>query len=441
MRVLLVQTQSVEGPSSERVYPLGIVLLAGQARGAGFETAVLDMNIESDPYGALKEKILDFKPEVVGLSLRNIDPLGNRLTSLVIPFVATARMATTLAPEATIISGGTGFSLFPARIMDEVQSIAYGLVGEGEKSFVRLLASLPNPPADLPGLCFRKGGRITVNPPAADLDMYAYEPAERNILDPLLYSGINSYVPAIGIEGKRGCPFGCSYCVYPALQGRLMRCRPPASVVDEIELLHKEYGISSFHFTDPVLNVPEGHLEGICEEILRRKLRIRWDGFMRENMLDEAKTALYEKAGCECFSFSPDGLCNQALSVLGKGLAEADVLKAARLAARTDVLSVYHFMVNVPGETEQTVARGMEMIEELYHIHSPKRNLGTIVLNNIRILPGTQMEAVARNDGAITPDEDLLYPTYYNPPPFRSLRYRMESLHFCRNVMTWQGLE
>ena len=290
MRVLLVQTQSVEGPSSERVYPLGIVLLAGQARKAGFETAVLDMNIEPDPYRALKERILDFKPEVVGLSLRNIDPLGNRLTSLVIPFVAAARMATALAPEAAIIAGGTGFSLFPARIMDEVQSIAYGLVGEGEKSFVRLLASLPNPPADLPGLCFRKGGRITVNPPAADLDMSAYAPAERNILDPLLYSGINSYVPAIGIEGKRGCPFGCSYCVYPALQGRLMRCRPPTSVVDEMELLHKEYGISSFHFTDPVLNVPEGHLEGICEEILRRKLRIRWDGFMRENMLDDAKT-------------------------------------------------------------------------------------------------------------------------------------------------------
>ena len=441
MRVLLVQTQSVEGPSSERVYPLGIVLLAGLARGAGFEAAVLDMNIESDPYGALKEKILDFRPEVVGLSLRNIDPLGNRLTSLVIPFMAAARMTAALAPEAAIIAGGTGFSLFPARIMEEAQSVSYGLVGEGEKSFVRLLASLPDPPTDLPGLCFRKGGQVTVNPPAADFDMCAYAPAERNILDPLLYSGINSYVPAIGIEGKRGCPFGCSYCVYPALQGRVMRSRPSTSVVDEIELLHKEYGVSSFHFTDPVLNVPKGHLEGICEEILRRKLKIRWVGFMRENMLDDAKVALYEKAGCECFSFSPDGLCNQALSVLGKGLDEADVLKAARLAARTDVLSVYHFMVNVPGETEQTVARGMEMIEELYSIHSPKKNLGTIVLNNIRILPGTQIEALARKDGALTPDEDLLYPTYYNPPPYRSLRYRMESLHFCRNVMTWQGLE
>ncbi len=441
MRILMVQTPSVEGLSSERVYPLGIVILAGIAKCAGFDAAVFDMNLHVDPFGALKERLLAFQPDVVGLSLRNIDPLGNKQTSLVIPFVTAARMVAGLLPNARILAGGTGFSLFPERIMREVPEIAYGLVGEAEDTFPRLLASLDSPPRSLGGLCHRNAGRIVTNPPSKDLDMSAYTPADRHILDPSAYAGINSYVPAMGIESKRGCPYACSYCVYPALQGKKLRSRPPASIVDEMEFLNKEYGIKSFHFTDPVLNIPEGHLEGICAEILRRKLAVRWDGFMRENMLNAKNVALYEKAGCECFSFSPDGLCNQALQALGKRLEEADVLDAAKLVAQTDVVAVYHFMVNVPGETDATVSRGMEMVEELYRIHNKKKNLGTIVLNNIRILPGAPIEATARAAGVIGPGTDLLYPTYYNPPPYESLRYRMETLHFCKNVLTWQGIE
>lgn len=57
------------------------------------------------------------------------------------------------------------------------------------------------------------------------------------------------------------------------------------------------------------------------------------------------------------FSFSPDGLCQEALDVLGKQETEEDILKAARLAASRDALSVYHFMVNVPGENERTVKK------------------------------------------------------------------------------------
>lgn len=440
MRILMLQTQSVEGASSERVYPIGIVLLGGLLKKEGHEVSILDMNLPCDPFLELKERLLDFHPEVVGLSLRNIDPLGNKSTSLVPPFVATARIVSSLAPDACIVAGGTGFSLFPERLMKEVPEIRYGFVGEAEETLPMLIGSLQNPPR-LKGLCYRKGGKIKTVPPSRDFDMTAYSVPDRRLLDPSSYADINAYVPAIGIETKRGCPFTCSYCVYPKLQGRRLRCRPPVAVVDEMEALHKEYGIGSFHFTDPVLNIPQDHLEEICLEILRRKLKVRWDGFLRENLLDERNVALFEKAGCECFSFSPDGLCSQSLQVLGKRMKESDILKAAALAAGTDVLSVYHFMVNVPGENEETCKRGINLIERLYELHDRKRNLGTIVLNNIRILPGTPIGERAREEGILRPGTDLLYPTYYNPPPFDTLRYRLETLHFCKNVFLWQGIQ
>ena len=440
MRVLMIQTPSVEDISQERVYPIGIVLLASGLQGCGHEVSILDMNLEKDPYGALKERLLTFQPEAIGLSLRNIDPLGNKTSSLISPFIVTVRMIATVLPQAWLIVGGTGFSLFPERLMLDLPELDYGIVGEAEVTFPTLLRFIDNPPL-LPGLCRREGLKVQVSPPATNFDMADYVPANRLLLNPALYKGLNNYVPTIGIEAKRGCVLNCAYCVYPQLQGKRFRCRPTAAVVDEMETLHKDYGIESFHFTDPVLNVPRGHLEGICEEILRRKLKLRWDGFMREDQLNEKNVALFERAGCECFSFSPDGLCQESLDVLGKNLSEAQILKAASLVAQTDTVSVYHFMVNVPGETEKTCEKSIRFVERLYELHSKKKNLGTIILNNIRILPGTAIEGMARANGVIDAETDLLYPTYYNPKPFNTFRYKLETLQQCRNVFMWQGVD
>lgn len=437
MRTLLVQTPSVEGFSQEKVYPIGIVTLATHLKKAGYEIELMDMNIELDQFGALKEKLLNYRPEVVGLSLRNIDPLANKTSSLVPPFVVIAKMVAALLPEVWILAGGTGFSLFPERLMQEVPEIDYGIVGEAETSLPLLLASLDNPPA-LKGLCYREGKRVHINPPSKDYDMSRYLVPDRELLSLKFYDGINSYVPTIGIETKRGCSLHCTYCVYPHLQGKNLRCRQSSTVVDELEFLHKEYGVKTFHFNDPVLNMPAGHLEEICREILRRKLKITWSGFFREDHLDEKNIRLFEEAGCNCFSFSPDGLCDESLKVLGKKLSADDILKAATLAAQTDVCTMYHFMVNVPGENEQTIEKGMRLLDRIYELHSAKRNLGTLVLNNIRLLPGTPLAKLARKEGTIRPETDLLYPAYYNPHPYEALRYRLETYHMHKNVFMWQ---
>jgi putative variant cofactor biosynthesis B12-binding/radical SAM domain protein 1 len=426
--------------SPERVYPIGIVSLAGRVAENGHTVALLDMNMAADPFGSLKEYLLGFRPDLVGLSLRNVDPLGNRTSSLIPSFIVAVRMVAALVPRAWIVSGGAGFSLFPERIMRELPEIDYGFPGEAESSFPSLVSSLekqqaPKRPLTGPDPIVR------IVPPSSGLDLFRYDPPARHLLDPAPYLSVNSYVAPIGIETKRGCPYHCAYCVYPKLQGSRLRVRPPVSVVDEMELLSKEHSVSSFHFTDPVLNIPDGHLEEISLEILRRKLKLRWSGFMREDHLNEKNIALFEKAGCECFFFSADGLCREALDVLNKGLEEGDVLKAAKLASASDVISVYHFMVNVPGESEKTVAKGMALLDRIYDLHGPKRNLGTVVLNNIRILPGTIIEKIAREEGVIGPETDLLYPVYYNPKPFDTLRYRLQTHHMQKNVFMWHEVK
>lgn len=430
----------MEAATSERVYPLGIVLLAQKLLPYGHEIELLDMNLEPEPYGTVKERLETFRPDVVGISLRNIDPLANKTSSLIPPFLVTLRLIAAILPQTRIIAGGTGFSLFPERIMQAAPEIHYGIIGEAEGILPRLLTALDNPPL-IKGVCRRTGSRISIHPNTGMREMNDYEAPNRTLLDPASYKNINSYVPSMGIETKRGCPFHCSYCVYPALQGRRSRCRNPEDVVDEMEVLLKEQGIERFHFTDPIVNFPENHLESICRELLRRKLPVKWDGFMREDYFNADNAALFEKAGCECFSFSPDGLCQESLNMLDKRLAESDILDAAALAAETGVMSVYHFMVNVPGETENTCNKGLNFLERIYDTHARRKNIGTVILNNIRILPGTPVAAHARAAGIIGPETDLLYPTYYNPRPYETFRYRLEALHLSRNVFMWHEVD
>jgi putative variant cofactor biosynthesis B12-binding/radical SAM domain protein 1 len=203
-------------------------------------------------------------------------------------------------------------------------------------------------------------------------------------------------------------------------------------------MLQSCYGLKDFHFNDPVVNLPPGHLEEICGEILKRKLEVKWTGFFREDVLNLEKVKLYEASGCSCFSFSPDGFSQSSLDILQKHLRVSDIIRAAELAAQTDVLAVYHFMTNVPGENAGTIEQAKHMIDRLYAIHAPKRNLGAIVLNNIRIMPGTAIEAIAWKEGEIDADTDLLYPTYYNPRKYQTMRYELETYHTTKNVFMWQ---
>lgn len=439
MKVLLIQAPSVESATSEKVYPLGLVSVATHLARAGHEVSLLDMNIQTDAYGALKKQLLSKRPDAVGLALRNIDPLANKTSSLIPPFIVTVRILRALSPDTPIIAGGTGFTLFSERLLRELPEIGWGIRGEAEIGLPQLLGELDKP-QQITGACYRQNGRIIANPTSRAYSFEDYLVPDRDFLPPEAYKGINSYAPALGIETKRGCPLSCAYCVYPQLQGRVMRCRKPAEVVDEIAMLNSRYGLTDFHFNDPVINMPVGHLEEICEAVLCRGLKITWTGFFREDVLTLEKVRLYERSGCSCFLFSPDGFTQASLDVLQKKLDVEDIVKAAELTAGTGVLSVYHFMTNVPGESAGSIAAAKSMIDRLYRIHEPRRNLGAIVLNNIRIMPGTPIEAIAKAEGEIDENTDLLYPVYYNPRKNETMRYQLETYHTTKNVFMWQRL-
>jgi radical SAM superfamily enzyme YgiQ (UPF0313 family) len=244
----------------------------------------------------------------------------------------------------------------------------------------------------------------------------------------------------MGVETKRGCPNNCRYCLYPTLQGCQLRLRSPERVVDELEFLTEAFKIKLVHFTDPVVNQPVGHLRSICREILRRRLDIGWTGFFREDCLSAEDMELYRKSGLATCYFSGDGASEWALDLLGKGLSRDDILHAARIAADSGVLTVCHFLVNLPGETQQTVDDTRALLDHLFEIHSKGGKLGAVVINNLRLYPGAALtDAILRNR-LIDPSVDLLYPTYFNPPPWDSLRHELTALCMKKSTSNYLSI-
>ncbi len=441
MRILLVQAPSVEGPASEIVAPLGLGIVADAARRGGHEVDLLDLNVIETPFAALEAAIERHDPDVVGVGLRNIDPLANRRHSYLPGFAALLSTVRRKLPDLPLVVGGAGFSMFAAELMARYPAIDIGVVLEGEETLPALLARLEagesvGDIAGLPGTIMRprRGTADLIRGPGRTRISTARLDVQREWLPEFvaLYQGRSSYAPAAGVETKRGCPLGCSYCVYPALQGRRLRFRSPETIVAEVESLHREAGVGWVHFTDPVLNVPPEHFRDLCRRLRSRKLPVRWTGFFRENTLTPADAELAVSAGCAAFQFSGDGTCDRTLARLRKGLTRAEILQAARTVAATDALAVYHFMVNVPG-TDAAVARdARELVDRLHDIHEPRMNLGAIVFNNLRVYPGTPLARELAVAGRLEPAATLLFPTYHDPAPFQDLRYELEERHQLR---------
>jgi len=71
MRALFISanTERINVPTM----PLGLACVAEATRRAGHEIFLVDLMAESDPGDKIRRVIADFRPEIIGISIRNVD--------------------------------------------------------------------------------------------------------------------------------------------------------------------------------------------------------------------------------------------------------------------------------------------------------------------------------------------------------------------------------
>ena len=440
MRVLLVQ--AFTALDMELVYPIGLAYLAAHLDGHAVE--IFDLNLHREaPFEALGAALRRFQPEVVGISLRNMKVgMPDRYTDDFQPQQDTILHIKAVCPDVTVVAGGTAFSLYAEAMMRRVPAIDLGVWGEAEHRFPALLSSLRDPAA-VPGIYYRRGAEICYSGPPPQLDFVSLRRPRRDLVphEPYLASSFVS----VGVQAKRGCALRCVHCSDTFLLGHSVRQRPAADVVDEIEELVHTYGVRQFFFCDQIFNIPVRHAIAICQEIVRRDLDVQWSAWFNEHRktLPDELIVWLKRAGCGLLSFSPDHVDDRMLKNLDKNFRYEDMLYTVEVAKRHDMDVEYSFFLNSPGEDARSLLKIVQFLAHArWQLGGRLRMFTLLLMQPIRIYPHTRLAALAREQGIIAPDDDLIEGRVWNPGPLRHAVYGIQSgaraLYAARK--RWQAL-
>jgi len=414
MKILIVSTNRNSLPFP--VMPLGACIVAEAAELAGHEVRLLDMMFEKDPLRALRKE-LDWKPEVVGLSVRNID--NNDMQTPLAPVKELAPVVEMIRSKthAPLVLGGAAVSVMTEELL-RFTGADCAVTGDGENVFPVLVERFEEKKAfnDLPGVAWLEEDRLIKNS-CARLECYADNCAAPEFARWIKVNNYISNSSTVPLQTKLGCHFRCVYCTYRRIEGNEYRLFSPESAVEAVGRILSQ-GLRDIEFVDSVFNSPYWHSLSVCEGI--------GNAFAGKNggrprlqtlelnplFLDEAFLKAMKYAGFVGAGITVESASDPVLAGLKKGFTAPDVYRAAALVNKTDMPFVWIFMLGGPGETKVTVMETIQFAKK--YIRPTDVAFFTV---GIRIYPGTELADIARNEGLLSlTGREMLEPVFYISP-------------------------
>ena len=399
MKVLLISanTERINLPT----FPLGLACVAQATLKAGHELECLDLIAERHPEVVLRKTISTFQPEVIGISVRNIDDQNMTSPRFLLKQAKEVVAACKEFSGSPVIIGGAGYSLFPQKALDYLGA-DLGIQGEGEEAFPLLLDHMDKGLSfsSLPGLYLRYKGPQGKRSFARDLDSFPVP--DPHLFSTSAYEGEDFYIP---VQTRRGCPMKCSYCSTETVEGAVIRKRSPGAVVRWIAQWF-EAGFKRFQFVDNTFNLPPTYAEALCALLDESPCRVAWRCILYPGNLKERLVAAMAKAGCEEVSLGFESGCDEILRGMNKHFKAQNVRDACAMLSDHGISAMGFLMPGGPGETQRTVERSLAFVQDL-NLKALKITMG------IRIYPYTALAKIAVEVGLIAPDDDLLFPRFY----------------------------
>lgn len=393
--------------------PIGLCYVATAVEAVGHSVKVLDLcfsgkKIVSDTRNAIQS----FKPEAIGVSVRNIDNV-NMLHPIsylqdAVELINEIRRLT----DCPIVLGGSAVSLAPEAIL-RLSKADYIVVSDGEEPFRALLECLESKknPSQIPGVGSIINGCFHLTAPVLT-EFNGQTPDIGRWVDTSPYQRIGA---AYNIQTKRGCRRHCVYCTYnQSIEGVHLRLRDPIDVVDEIGDALKKYKPEMFEFVDSVFNDPIDHSKAILEEIARRPWKARFTSMgVHPRGLDKEYLDLMWKAGFRSLMITPESASDKMLTSYRKGFRKEDVTKAAEALNKTGFAVWWFFMIGGPGETNESLQESLDFV--LNNLQKKRRAVTHIAqfFIGVRLYPGTDLWNVAQKEGFITWSTNPLDQVWY----------------------------
>jgi len=335
-------------------YPFFLGYTSALLRRHGLETCIFDgITVRRDDDAYLKS-LAEFSPEVllqeVSTPSWNVDrAFSERLRKRF--------------PNALLLLAGPHALLFRKDALDHLRHVDGILIGEYERTALELLLRLKSGKnvEGIKGLIYRrKDGTVYADTDynlTGNLDDLPWP--DRESVDPRCYvdTAVDVPQPSLQVLASRGCPFQCSFCLWPQLMygGNRYRARDPVKVVDEIEDCVRRFGFRSFYFDDDTFNLGEERLMTLARELRARNPGLPWSAMARADGCSTDALRALRDAGLDGIRFGVESGVQELVDACGKGLdlhtAETTIRAAKALGLRVHLT----FCLGLPGESRDTV--------------------------------------------------------------------------------------
>lgn len=391
--------------------PLGIGYVAAVLETEGFQVEIIDcppLNLSQNDLSAILTRE---KPAIIGVTATTVS---------VKSAITAAQNTKALLPNSLLVIGGPHLTALPEETMRN-SCFDVGVVGEGEYSFLELAQKFRSGSryfSDIRGLICRDNEELIRTGERAfikDLDSLPF-PA-LHLFPPLSkyhpMPGNVRRIPYVQMITSRGCPYQCTFCDRNVF-GERYRMRSSHNVVDEVERLIGEYGVREVKFNDDTFTINQGRVIQICEEMLRRNLKIVWACRTHVRNVSKALLRIMRRAGCWQIGFGIEAGDHKILGEIKKSMTLEEGKAAIEWAKKEGINVKISFMFGLPGETKETILRTIEFAKTLkadivnFHIFIP--------------FPGTELFKRICQEGTLS-HRNYQYYCQLNLPKYMHLPY------------------
>ncbi len=168
--------------------------------------------------------------------------------------------------------------------------------------------------------------------------------------------------------------------------------RTPEHVVDEMEILVNK-GVRYIHFYDATFNVSKKRLRDICDEIIRRGVKVKWMINARTDNWDYELAKLAKRAGLDGISFGIESFNQKILDECKKGITVEQNVQAVYNSKKAGIKTNLSVMLGLPSENEENIS------DIVKYLKITKPNGFFISPYGMCALPNTHWFEEARKEG------------------------------------------
>lgn len=369
-------------------YPIWLAYAAGALEDAGHDVDLVDAPASGlGPEEALR-RVEEHDPGlvVVETSTPSIE--------------ADAEFADLVASRGrSVFLVGTHPSALPEETLELGDAFRGIVKGEYEMPLLALAEALENgsDPVSVRGLYLRSSGGPGVDTGKGemveDLDTLPWvSRVYARHLDTSRYNNPNALHPQVMLMGGRGCPHGCTFCVFPqTLMGRRFRRRSVRDITGEVLWVQENMPeVRAVFFEDDTISADRERLRNLASSFIDGGVRISWTCNMRADVdLETLETCARSGLRTVCVGFESGS--DEMLLNMRKGITTEDSRRFMRNARKAEILVHGCFMVGTSGETPETMEETLELALEL--------DPDTAQFYPMMVYPGTAAYAQAKEAG------------------------------------------